>query len=236
MKTPFLLATVLSVLASSGLALPQDTTPRKQQAEPIPAVMPLVRTSAQCELTLPVTGLTADNMAKVKTALEGLKAEFYRCAECKSDFAKAGECPKCKKALTESKEVVLGAITPDATKGQLTVRTKPGMELRLSALERALKAESVHVDSSKLMLPCPATLVVAGATTQEQARGVEKALDDAKLFQSAQARSGAREVRVHVTGSMAPTLGGVRAALTEANPMLQVTDVIWNDWTPTFTG
>jgi len=236
MRTPFLLATAWTVLASGALARAQDTPPRKQQAEPIHAVMPLVRTGVQCELTLPVAGLTADNVAKVKTALENLKVELYRCAGCKADFTNPGECPKCKKTLTENEEVVLGLITPDAAKEQLMIRTKPGMELRLSALERALKAESVHVDTAKLTLPCPATLVIAGANTKEHAQALETTLDDAKLFQSLETRIGTHDARVHVQGTKAPTLGRVREVLAKANAMFLITDVIWNDWSPTFSG
>ena len=141
MKLSFLFAAAaLVILASGRVAQQQKDGVPKKEATPVPAAAPLAMTKVKVDLMLPVVGLTADNATKIKTALEAMKADLYRCAECKADFAKAGDCPKCKKPLTMSKETVLGMVTTDVTKGQITLQSKEGMALRLSALEHTLQA------------------------------------------------------------------------------------------------
>lgn len=236
MKSSFLFPAALALLASGTLALPWQKTTASQEGKPVPAAAPLMRSQVPCELTLPVTGMTAENTARVKSVLEAMKVDLYRCNECKADFAKSGECPKCKKPLTERKEVVLGTVTPDATKGLIMLRSREGMEMKLSMLEKNLEPEAVRVDVAKLELKGPMTLVIADAVTAEQALSIEKAMKEGKLFQTIEAEATPHGVLVHVTGAMAPTLGHVREVVAKVNGAFKVKDVIWNDWSPRFAG
>lgn len=227
----------LVLLSAGGLATAQKETPQKPEAKPIPAASPIVKSKVKSDLTLSVTGLTAENAVQVKTALEGMKGDLYACGGCKAEFAKAGDCPKCKMPLTVSKEAILGTVTTDPAKNQIVLQTKEGMELKLSALERALQADAVKIDDKKLMLPGNATLVISGATTAEQATTIQTALTEAKLFQSGHAEATPMGVRVHVVAdATAPNLARIREVVTKAGPSFKVTDVIWNDWSPAAAG
>jgi len=222
---------VLVLLSAGALASAQKETPLKPEAKPIPAAAPIVKSKLKSDLTLTVTGLTEENAAQVKTALEGMKGDLHACSGCKAEFAKAGDCPKCKMPLTASKEAILGVVTTDVAKNQIVLQTKEGMELRLSALERALTADAIKIDDKKLMLPGSATLFVSGATTAAQATTIQTALTEAKVFQSGRAEATPMGVKVHVVANAtAPNLAQIREVVTKAGPSFKVTDVIWNEW------
>lgn len=227
---PALLIPVALALLTGTLASQKEAAP-KQEVKPVPAAAPLVMAQAKCDLTLPVVGLTADNAAKSKATLEAMQVELFACAECKAEFAKAGDCPKCKKPLTASKMAVLGMVTTDVARGLIKVQTKEGMELQLSKLERTLRADALTIDDAKLMIPGHATLLVSGATTPEQAASIQAALIDAKLFQSVQAQATPAGVRIHVSaGTTPPTLARTREVVTKVMASFKLGDVIWNDW------
>jgi len=234
MKTSKLIPIATLSLLLAGSALAQERgVPSQEKAGPIPASAKIVKSAERCEVTLPVTGLTAEKEAKVKVALEGLKAEVYRCAGCQGEFRKAGKCPKCDEQLVVSNEVVLDEVSLDVAKSRVSMRTKRGMELRLSALERALRAESVSVDEPKLVVAGEATLVMGGAKTAAQAASIQKAFVDAELFETAHAAVTNGEVRVRVAANETPwSLERIRDVIGRSETAFKVVDVIWNDWTP----
>ena len=221
------------LLASGSLAFQQKEGVPKQEAKPVAAATPLVKSKAKCDLMLPVMGLTADNATKVKTALEGLKEDLYACPECKAEFLKTGDCPKCKKPVTATKVAVLGMVATDPAKGQVSLQTKEGMMLRLSALERVLQGETLKIDEAKFMLAGQATLLVGGALTADQTKALQDALNEAKLFQTVLVKATPTGARIHVVaGTTAPTLARTREVVGKVNATFKVTDVIWSDWTP----
>jgi len=232
MKPTLWIHVALALLTAGTLTAAQKEAAPKQEVKPVPAAAPIVKPMVKRDLTLPVVGLTVENATKAKTALEGLQVELFACAECKAQFAKTGDCPKCKKPLTASKEPVLGMVTPDPAKGQVMLQTKEGMELKLSTLERALQVDAIKIDDGKLTLPGNATLLVSGATTPEQATSIQAALIESKLFQSVHAQATPLGVRIHVVASATPpTLARTREVVTKTMASFKLTDVIWNDWT-----
>lgn len=237
MKRALLLPALLVVLGTGAVASAQKETAGKQEVKAVPAAAPLVRTKVKCDLMLPVVGLTQDNAMKTEKTLEGLKEDLYTCKACEVEYARAGECPSCHKPLTVMHEPVLGMVTTDAAKSQLRLQTREGMELKLSTIERALQAESIRVDTGKLMIPGHATLVVSGASTAEQATKLQKALLETKLFQSVEAEATPLAARIRVIANpTAPTLETVREHVKQVAPTFQLTDVIWNDWSVPATG
>lgn len=230
MKFRLLVPTVLACLAG-GLAAAQEAAPAKPQEKPIPAAATIAKGKLKTDLTLIVTGLTADNAAQVKTALEGMKRDSFDCSGCKAKFAKSGDCPACKMPLAASKETVLGLVTTHPDKHQIVLQTKEGMELRLSSLERTLLASTIKIDDKKLMLPGSFTLLVSGALTADLAQKIETALADAKLLQSGHAEVTPMGVRIHaIAKATATDLAHIREVVTKAGPAFKITDVIWNDW------
>lgn len=236
MKVLLLTPLALALLSAGGFVQQKEGVP-KQEPKAVPAAAALVKPATKCDLMLPVTGLTVENAAKVKTALEGLKEDLYRCADCKTDFLRAGDCPKCKKPVTATKMAVLGTITTDPTKGQIALQTKEGMMLKLSSLERVLLPEMLKIDEAKLMLAGTATLVVGGTVPADQGKALQAALNEAKLFQTAMVKTTPAGLRIHVAaGTTAPTLTRTREVVGKVDATFKITDVIWNEWTPPAAG
>ncbi len=234
MKLTKLTSVTLAVLTLGSFAVAQTgNEPKKQEpaasTKVIPASMRLTRVKA--DLVIPVTGLTADNAAKLKTTLEGLKSPIYSCAACSEHFAIAGSCPACQAGLKEESKPVFSQVTVAPDQSSIKFQTNEGMQVRSSELERALKASSITIDNQKLTIAGHATLYVAGATKEEQATAIQKALQDGKQFQrvSAAIDPTSKQTRIYVTSSAtAPTRAAVDGALAKIDPSYKITDVVWN--------
>jgi hypothetical protein len=232
----FLIASSTLGIAQTGNTPKPSTPPQdppKQEVKPVPAAAPTAKPTAKVDLELPVTGLTQENAPKLKTALEGLQANVYMCAACKTESDKAGNCPGCKSPLVASKMPVFGRVSPAADLSKISVQTKEGMQLKLSEIERALTASSAKLDAAKMTIPGTATLIVASATTAEQATAIQKALEESKLFSRVHAKvdEATKKTTVEVVaGPTAPTRAKVDEALAKAAATNKIEDVIWNDW------
>jgi hypothetical protein len=234
MKLTKLTSVTLAVLTLGSIAVAQNgTEPKKQEpaapAKVIPAATRLTRVKA--DLVIPVTGLTADNAAKLKTTLEGLKSPIYSCAACSEHFAVAGSCPACQASLKEESKAVFSLVTVTPDQSSIKFQTNEGMQVRSSELERTLKASSIMIDNQKLAIPGRATLYVASATTDEQASAIQKALQDGKQFQRVATAIDptTKQARIYVTaGATAPTRGAIDGVLAKVNPSYKITEVIWN--------
>jgi len=230
----------LALVVSSGFVAAQTSNPPKQEtppkqeekAKPVPAASPVVMSKAKAEVEVPVTGLTAENAPKVETALEGLQVKLYDCAGCKAHFEKEGSCPVCKTGLQVASQPVIEQATVAADQGKIKIVTKEGMQLRLSDIERALGANSVKIDNSKMTIPGNAVIVVAGVGNDEQAKAIQKSLEDSKLFQRVKvtpATDGTGLVEV-TAGTAATSRAKVEESIAKVAPAHKVQDVIWNCW------
>ena len=219
-----------ALLLSSTIGFAQAGTPAGQDK---PAKAPEAAAKpAQAEgirLSIPVTGLTAENSAKVESALSALYREFYTCATCKGEHAQKGKCP-CGAELTAKKQPLLEEAKAVTDKGSVGLKTTPGSELALSQVERALKSASVQLDEAKFNLSGKSVLVFSGPASQEEAVSLGKALADAGLFQATRAKfdAASKSTRIEVTASATPaTRASVAAALEKAGSKAKLGDVVW---------
>ncbi len=212
--------TVLSSAAQEQKPAPTETKPA--QAKPVAAA------TAEVGVSVPVAGLTKETSAKVTSALQELKLTVYVCPGCKASKASKGTCEGCKKELAAESKPALSSATADAESGMIRLRVAPGAMVRLSEIERALKASNVTVSADKLSLAGGQLVVKAGGADSGPA--VEKALKDAKLVDNAQARFDPTSQELLVTvraGATAPTRQAVAAAIEKAGSGWKLTDVIW---------
>lgn len=192
------------------------------------AAAPLVRAKDSVSLVLPVAGLSEDSAQAVEAELLALTSNTFQCPACKAEFAGAGECGKCARALERSADRLVKSAKAATAEHQLSLQSNEGMTLRLSDLERLLAAHSAQFEPSELKLPGKCTLVVKGVSQAEQAAAIEKALSP-KLFEKANAKAadGRLEIRV-VAGTDAPSRAIVQAAIATAGPGFTLADVVWN--------
>jgi hypothetical protein len=234
MKLSTLTNVALVVMTLGPLAQAQTgTEPKKQEpqatAKTIPASMRLTKVKA--DLTIPATGVTAENAAKLKTSLEALNSHIYSCAACSERFSIAGTCPGCQANLKEESKPIFSQVTVAPDSGAVKFQTNEGMQVRLSDIERAFKAGGASIDNQKLTIGGNATLYVAGATSDEAAANIQKALQEGKLFQRASAAIDPlnKQARIFVSaGSTAPSRANIDAALAKVDANYKITEVIWN--------
>jgi hypothetical protein len=216
----FALAPAISI-AQEGTAKP--TGQDKPAAVPAPATA----TTAPVEVTVPVVGLTAENSAKAKEALEGVTTKAYVCAPCHETRAKAGNCSHCKAPLAAKELKPIGNVMPAADKGTVAFKVQNNARVSLAQIETALQKGSLKVDREKLQFRGPVVIAVGGA---KDAAAVEQALKDSKLFTSVEANLDADTNQVHVwvqPSSSAATLATVAAALEKQPHGWKVSDLIW---------
>jgi len=227
MKVEKLLSVTLVLVASSSLALARQD----EKAKPVPASAPIVLSKVKLELAVPVQGLTKDNAAKVEESLEAMEVVLYECSGCQAMFPKAGSCPTCTTALQVESHPILDSVTVSPDDGKVTLHTHEGMQLRLSDIERALGAASVKIDGGKLNITGNATLVVAGVANADQAKAIQKALEDSKLFQKVSATPQGGVGMVEVTaGATGSTRARVEECLAKVAAAHKLQDVVWNSW------
>ncbi len=226
------LLTSLALLSLGAFASAQTGEEPKQQpaTRTIPTSMRLTRTKA--DLSVPVTGLTADNAAKVKTALEGLNTHVYSCAACSERYAMAGNCPGCLAGLKDESKPIFSQVTVTPDQGLIKFQTHEGIPVRYSDIDRALKANSITVDSSKLQIGGQQLAIfVSGATTDEHAKAIQTSLEEAKLFQRVNTTidPATKNARISVVSSATPpTRAAIDSALAKAGANYKITDVVWN--------
>jgi hypothetical protein len=203
------------------------------QAEPKKAATPAAAPKAvpastghdmPIKLDLKVTGLTKDNMSKVKDGLTALTYPAFTCAACQVEKSMAGKCPKCSGDLKAEKKPMFTSVATTDTNVALTFA--PSHRMKLSEIESALRTDSVTVDESAVPIPGPAELVLKGGTADNVA-SIQKALEDAKLFDEVHAMWDAGSSEIHVTarGTNSPTRGKVEAAVQSLK--VHVSDVIY---------
>jgi hypothetical protein len=216
----FALAPAISI-AQEGTAKP--TGQDKPAAVPAPAT---ATTTAPVEVTVPVVGLTNENSAKAKEALEGLTTKAYVCAPCHETQGKAGNCSHCKAPLAAKELKPIGNVMPAADKGTVAFKVS-NARVSLSQIETALQKNSLKIDREKLQFRGPVVIAVNGA---KDPAAVEQALKDSKLFSTVEANLCEDTNQVHVwvqPGSSAATLATITAALEKQPQGWKVSDVIW---------
>lgn len=210
-----------------GTEKPKDPPAAQGEKKPVAASAP----AAQAKLSIPVTGLTADNAEKVQTSLAALSHTAWACPACKLVADEAGQCPQCKKDLASQPQKSLANVKADAAGGTITAMLSPGAMVKLSDVERALGGASVKLDPAKLTLAGHTKLIVQGPGDAATAKKLEEGLKTAKLFESVEIKHAAdsREYVIAAqAGANAPTKEAAAAALARAGgENFKLVDVVW---------
>jgi hypothetical protein len=182
-------------------------------------------------LSMPLKGLTKDNLATVETTLSKLERSGWRCQTC-DYFAKAeGECPGCNTALVEEKSLgpLLRDVKVDAAKHLAMFGVSTAQGIRLTELEAGLKGAGVEIDRTKLAIVPFSRLTIDGIDTEEAGKTLEKTLAAAKLYENIKIDVNTEHKQAIVIAGpakAAPTLGTIEAAIEKAGPF-RVTEIAW---------
>lgn len=227
--TPTLL--IAALLSGSAIAA-QEKKPEGQKPPPQKEATPK-EASATAEpaivLSFNVSGLSKENEAKVKETLTALTAPRYVCEPCKVDEAAAGECPKCDAPLALKQRPLLQGAVPQTDQGKLSLTVAPGNAVAYSQLESVLAKNSVQIDEAKFPITGKSQLIVRGGTS-ENAAAIQKALQDAKLFDEVKATfdPASSEIRVSVrAGATPPTRAKVETAIEGSAAGVKLGDVVF---------
>ena len=225
-----------SNLACTGLLLALCVT--SAGARPIPTQQPTPgqardagapKTESVPPLAFGVSGLTADNLPKVKESLAALESQVFVCPGCKAEGALAGSCSACKVALEPRTVKLLKTAEPSVENASIRITPDTGRTVRYSDLERTLRQHLVQIDSSKFPVAGTAQLVVRGATDADVSP-LEEALLQAKLFDEVEGvyEPATGEIRLAVrAGKTPPPLSKVEAVLEGTGIAPRFADVLW---------
>lgn len=211
------------IALAPAIALAQEGDMKSAEKEKAVAV----QAAAPAEVTVPLVGLTKENSAKAEQALEGLTTKAYVCAPCHETHAKPGACPGCKAPLASKEIKPLGDVSVVVERGTLAFRPQHGARVSLTQVETALQKDALKIDREKFQVRGPVLLAIGGAKDAEE---VEQALKDSKLFASVEASLDKDTGQVHVwvqTGSSAPTMAAISAAIEKQPHGWKFADVIW---------
>ncbi len=229
MHTKNMLAAPLAILLTSFLI----TARTEAQKAPEPQGQIKGAGATKVEQGVPfkfhVTGLTKDNLGDVQHSLTSLTTQVYVCDGCKHEEATTGKCTPCNLDLKPKKEAVLFEAVPSVETATIRLTPLAARTLRYSDIESALMKHSIQIDTAKFPLAGECRLVLRGCTL-EDAKTIEKALMDSKLFDlvnaSYDAPSG--EVRVVVHANETPPMRDKVASVIDALGIkAKLTDVIW---------
>jgi hypothetical protein len=204
----------------------KPAAPAAKPAAAAPTAMP----ATSSMLHLPVTGLTADNADKVKSALQAATNTDYVCSHCKNVDAEAGQhCGKDREAVNGT---AMAEVSVDAKAGTVSFAVPAGRMLKLSDVEKVLKAQGVAVAGDKFQIGSDATLLVSGVADAAGGETLKKALADAKLGDQVDVdlSGGRKEAKVTIrkAGMTPATQTRLKDAIGKANSAFAVSDVIWS--------
>jgi hypothetical protein len=195
----------LAALAGAlALALPAPVMAEEEAAKG--AAKPMMHAekekAANTVFVLPVQGLTQENAGAAADAL---------------------------RAVQHEKERILTQVTPDVTKGNLTLSFLYDRTLRLSQIEASLKASGVQVKRDALEIPKDAQFVLKGATTADAIAQVKKSLESAKIFQTFTVRTTKEEGELLVMPKFETPVkySAVWSAVEKMETGHHLTDVVW---------
>ena len=225
--TPSLAAIVL--LAPLALAQEKPAPDKPAQTKPMPAEKHSEHNAMGSTLHVPVSGLTAENAEKVKTALTSATNTVYVCEHCKQMDSETGMC--CGKDRKAETGTAFADVHVDAKTSMIDFSVPANRALRLSDVEKTLKANNVTILSDKLQIGSDATVLVKGVTDAAGGDAVKKALTDAKLAETADVvtspNSKEAKLTIRKSGMTAATQSKLKEAIAKANASYSVADIVW---------
>jgi hypothetical protein len=221
---------ILASLVATSFASARAEQEKAQQPAPKEAA---AKAEPGLQLAFSVTGLTAENSAKVKESLASLANPVFACEKCMFEQASAGKCSACNVDLMAKKHACFQGVMPSAEDSTLKLTLDPTTTVRFSEIEKALAKNAVKIDPARFPIPGKAHLVFAGAMA-DTAPTIEKALKDAKLFDDVKASFDAATSEIHVAvraGATPPTRAKVQSSLEAGSVKLGLADVLWGHGT-----
>ena len=187
---------------------------------------------ATAPMSIPLSGVTAENSSSVQAAIQGVAHPLWKCATCDHAQSEKGQCPKCKTDLTVDKSGAPAAksVSIDAASGAVQLTLAPGQNLRMSELERALKPLSVTINARQLIVPNFARVYIeapVGAKDGEAA--LERALAGTKLFTNASVHYNdhRKEFVALVESGGTATFADTSAAVQTCGKEYKIVDLAW---------
>lgn len=181
MATRYLFALLVTALAASPSLAQSDAPTKGKDQKPVAASTKGLQAT---EFSLQVAGLTPDNATKAKSALTSLSIKEYECPGCGQVSAKAGTCSGCEEELELQNRPLFTQVTATPEKGALSLVLAPGMTIRLSTIENALKTLSIQLPRDTMQIPGNATLVFVGGASKDGATELQKLFRDAKFTET----------------------------------------------------
>lgn len=225
LKSRFGILTLASALSMATPLLATQDTGKAKPAATRPATA-----AVQLKLSIPLTGLSAENAEKVHAALGELAYTAWSCPDCKMTQDLKGQCTHCKKELTALALKCLAEIKADAAGGLVTANLNMGTQVKLSDIEHALAGASVKLDAAKLTLSGTTQLLVQGPGSADAAKKFEQSLKTAKLFETMEIKH-AVDSRDYVIsariGTTATTQAALVSAIAHAGEGFKLVDVVW---------
>lgn len=202
---------------------------KKDGKQEKPKAAPVVVTTP---LSIPLTGVTADNASKAQAAIQAVAHPLWKCATCGHTQDDKGACPKCKTDLTLDKAgaPVLKTVAVDGASGAMQLTLDKGQNLHLDEIERALKPLSITVNTRQLVVPSFSRLFVsAPVDPKEGEAAIERALAGSKLFTGANAHFNdhRKQFAVLVQSAGTATFGDAAAAVEKCGKDYKLVDVAW---------
>lgn len=229
MHTKNALPALLAFLLPGFVITAQTEGPKTQESKGEVKNAAASKMEPGAPLKFSVTGLTKDNLEKVQQSLSSMTTQVYACDGCKHEEVMAGKCSSCNLDLKAKKETVLLEAMPSVETASIRLTPLAARTLRYSDLESALTKNSIKIDDAKFPLAGKSRLVLRGGTL-EDAKTIEKALMDSKLFDLVKASFDAPsgEIRVVVHSNATPPMHDKVSSLIDAlGTKAKLTDVIW---------
>jgi hypothetical protein len=181
-------------------------------------------------LSIPLKGLNKDNAAKAEAALVKLERDGFRCTTCDYFTKAAGKCPGCQTELVAEKAApLLKDVKIDAAKNVATFEIAGSHGVRLAEIEAALTPIAIEVDRKSLEVAPYTRLTLTGIDSEEAGEALEKALAEAKLYDSIKTDVNVEhKMAILIVGNAkkAPTLDAVTKAIAKAGAF-KIAGISW---------
>ncbi len=114
-------------------------------------------------VTLPLSGLTADNRDAVAGRLQAIERREFACAEHPGSASdQPGPCAACHRERAERKVPSMAAVQASVEEKSAHLTLAPGRSFRLTEVVAALGDGPAAIDLDRLALEGPVTLRVSG--------------------------------------------------------------------------
>ena len=190
-------------------------------------------------LSIPLKGVTKDNAVDAQTALAKLERIGFTCEVCDYSAKEAGDCPGCKTALIAEKPgTLVKDVKIDAEKNIAIFAVAGPRGVRLTEIESILTPLGIEVDRKTFAIPSFTRLALTGIDSEDAAKTLDKALKDAKLYDSIKADVSVEHKMAFLfvgNAKTPPTLETISTTVEKAGPF-KISEISWTAACPKCAG